>query len=197
MAASPGKTWQKRNLAFENYREFIEGKDEKFSLCLLDLLHVSNFKGGNASITEAGGSLGEKLQPYTRCLESIEAKFPCLTLGQLSPPQLEELIGLCEHLIALPDSKDSKIDGIGPSYASALGAAHFPNLVPILDRRAVNGAAINVEWSSNGQVKHLNKHYEALIRFCWSRLKCNRKLSLRDLDKSLFVVPTPTKSTRG
>ena len=53
MARNPATTWQMLDVAYGNYRAFINRKPEeqRHVVTLLDLLHVSNFKGGNASIT--------------------------------------------------------------------------------------------------------------------------------------------------
>tara|TARA_R110002167_G_scaffold134051_7_gene319389 strand:- start:8521 stop:8706 length:186 start_codon:yes stop_codon:yes gene_type:complete len=46
------KQWQKSKYSFENYINYISRKKDKYHLSLLDLLYISNFKGGNATINE-------------------------------------------------------------------------------------------------------------------------------------------------
>ena len=53
---------------------------------------------------------------------------------------------------------------------------------------------IDVKWTLNGQVKDLENHYGDLIDYCRKRLKKNRGLILRDLDRELFIKPTPTRN---
>ena len=60
----------------------------------------------------------------------------------------------------LTNATGSKIDGLGPSYASTILHFYYPCLIPILDRSALNGANIKdgVE-TYRGQVKEIEKHY--------------------------------------
>jgi hypothetical protein len=195
VAESPEDRWERLNRAFEHYQTFIKKKPKgEFPLAIEDLLHVSNFKGGNASITEGESELDDKLKPYSACLKNIYDEFPNASLSRLDSAGEKKLIEHCKKLVALPEQEDSKIEGLGPSYASALGAAHFPELIPVLDRRAVNGAGIpNVRWYENGQPKDLESHYESLIKHCKKRIGKGRNQRLRDLDKKLFSKATPLK----
>ena len=57
--------------AMTHYQAYISSKNQRLSLSIIDLLYVSNFKGGNASITEPEAMLGEKLQSYEKVLYDI------------------------------------------------------------------------------------------------------------------------------
>lgn len=169
------------------FRQHISQKPVKTSLSIVDLLHVSNFKGGNASITEPISHLDEKLKFYEGCLNSIEQIFGQKNMGLLDQQGVDRLIELCDGFLTLTKSTKSNIRGFGPSYASALLAAHYPDLIPILDRRVLNGAGIQRKLNSDKQVKNIEQYYGELIRACWAQLRTHAGMSLRELDKQWFV----------
>ena len=69
--------------------------------------------------------------------------------------------------------------------------------MPILDRRALNGAGIAVQLSKQKQVKEIEKYYPCLIRASCHTLKSDgSKKSLRALDKEWFSQPMPQKKYR-
>ncbi|GEM_PF-5843295 len=56
------KRWDNLNIAFENFRLYVtQGKRDPDVLTLIDLLHVSNFKGGYASIIDREAQVNERL----------------------------------------------------------------------------------------------------------------------------------------
>jgi hypothetical protein len=61
------------------------------------------------------------------------------------------------------------------------------DLIPVLDRRILNGAGIKVEYDSQKQVKDIAQHYGSLIKACRSELIKGNNLSLRGLDKEWFT----------
>ncbi len=65
-------------------------------------------------------------------------------LSQLTEKETDYLIELCDSVSRFSIESNTKIRGLGPSYVSALLAAHFVDLIPILDRRILNGAGIKV-----------------------------------------------------
>ncbi|WP_444944666.1 hypothetical protein ACJJIK_07740 [Microbulbifer sp. ZKSA006] len=146
MARNPHTTWEMLDVAMTHYQTFISNKSQRLSLGIVDLLHVSNFKGGNTSITEPEITLGSKLSSYEAVLSEIDHNFNGKTLPQLNKQETAGLIKLCKDITDLTKSNDTKIRGFGASYASALLSAHFMDLIPILDRRILNGAGIEAVW---------------------------------------------------
>lgn len=171
------------NVAMSHYQIHIAAKPDRCSLSIVDLLHVSNFKGGNASITEPVADLPGKLKKYEVVLKKIESSFRGKSLSSLQDRDMKSLKELCNEFLSLATDSTSRIRGFGPSYASALLAAHFIDLIPVLDRRALNGAGISVERDGQGQVKDIASYYEKLIDAFSTELKKQSKLTLHDLDK--------------
>ena len=100
---------------------------------------------------------------------------------------MSSLIELADEFLSLAKDKKTKIRGFGASYASALLFAYFGDLFPVLDRRILNGAGIEVEYNSQKQVKNIEQHYGDLILRCYQELKDHPGKKLRDLDKEWFV----------
>ncbi len=186
MAKKHETKWEIQNVAMSHFQSHIEGKKDRCSLSIIDLLHVSNFKGGYASITEPEASLPTKLKFYEKGLRNIQNEFNGKTLATLNNGEEEVLIELCNDFLALTQKSESHIRGFGPSYASALLAAHFIELIPVLDRRALNGANISVVKDGQGQVKNIAKYYDELINAFSSELRMSSKTTLRELDKEWF-----------
>jgi len=189
MARNPETTWQMLDEAMSHFQAHIALKKDRCSLTIVDLLHVSNFKGGNASITEPVQSLPRKLKPYESALWEIDKAFSIKELIKLDDGKTSELKLRCKQFLELTRNPNSEIRGFGPSYASALLAAHFPNLIPILDRRALNGAGIKVDKDSQGQVRNITSHYGDLIDAFRRELLRNPGITLRQLDKRWFSKP--------
>lgn len=186
MARKPETTWEMLNIAMSYYQEHIQSKTDRCSLSITDLLHVSNFKGGNASITEPLVTLTQKITYYETVLRKVEQRFSGKSLSTLTTSELSTLVSLCDELLALTTKNSSKIRGVGPSYASAILAAHHLNLIPVLDRRALNGAGIAVKKDRQNQVKEIASHYGELIRAFHTELTSRPELSVRQLDKEWF-----------
>lgn len=187
MARNPNTTWEMLNHAMVHYQKHISTKKKRNTISIIDLLHVSNFKGGNASITEPEETLGKKLKSYEKVLAEITTKFTGKNLSQLNRQETNELIRLCNAFTNITKIKDTKIRGFGASYASALLSAHFIYLIPVLDRRILNGAGIKVEYNSQKQVKRIAQYYGELIKSCQTELKRRNNLTLRELDKEWFT----------
>lgn len=130
--------WNKSLIGYDNYQIYIKQKRERFDLKLIDLLYISNFKGGNSTINEKEISVNQKLISYSILLKAIEDAFNLKELSQLSNEEIMELI-LKVNIICNLTHKDTntKIDGFSISYLSALLSSYFPNLLPILDRRVL------------------------------------------------------------
>ena len=179
--------WEMLNHAMAHYQEHISNKNQRTQLTIFDLLYVSNFKGGNASITEPVGMLDQKLKRYETVLCDIERQFGSKTLASIGQNETESLIEICCCMLKLTKEKNTNIRGFGESYASALLAAHYIDLIPVLDRRILNGAGIEVNYDSQGLVKNIGQHYACLIRACHKELQQKRFLTLRELDKEWFT----------
>ena len=187
MARAPITTWEMLNVAMDHFQNFIASKKFRYSLTFEDLIHVSNFKGGNASITEPPQTLPLKLEKYEKILQQISTSFSSKHLIGLDDNEEAKLIVSCSAFLALTSKQETKIRGFGASYASALLAAYFIDLVPVLDRRILNGAKIQVEYDSQKQVKNITRYYPDLIRSCRQELKNRENLTLRQLDKEWFA----------
>ncbi|WP_187409080.1 hypothetical protein [Saccharophagus sp. K07] len=187
MARNPKTTWEMLDHAMAHYQAYISSKNQRFSLSIVDFLHVSNFKGGNASITEPVVTLVEKLESYEKVLIDIDKNFNGKNLRQLSAQETGELISLCKNVTDLTKNNNTKIRGFGASYASALLSAHFMDLIPVLDRRILNGAGIKVEYNRQMQVKNIANYYGDLIKACQTELLKRKNLTLRELDKEWFT----------
>lgn len=181
--------WEKANVSFCNYQAYLKSKVIPYELTLIDLLHISNFKGGNASIHEKTEEVDRKLQPYGEKLREIANQFSDLTLAQLNKQQTEQLVQMVKACCSLVYQKEHKVYGFGVSYLSALLAAHFPDLIPILDRRILNGLGdilSEENINSQKQVKGIKEFYPGLIYRVQKQATTSGK-SLRDIDQELFV----------
>lgn len=181
------KSWEQRNIAFRYHLDYIKSKsaENRFDLDLFDLLLTTNFKGGNASILEEEDSLTLKLLMYTKKLKEINDKYDDVTLESIT--DLNDLITIAKGFIFLGTKESEKIYGMGASMNSALLAAYFPNLFPIIDMRVLWGARIGgVRFDSQGQVKNIGQHYGDLIKFFKNSIDEGNQ-DLRQLDKELFI----------
>jgi hypothetical protein len=160
----------------------------------VDLLFVKNFKGGSATINEPPVRLAPKLKAYTEELNIIHKKFKSRSLVSLNKKDLDYFCGLADTFIQLAGKSsrpNTHIDGFGESFASALLHFHFPELAPILDKRALNGAGLTGLWVVKyNNVRNRGGLYGVLIRKCHSILKKRhshgKKWTLVQLDQILF-----------
>ena len=178
--------WERARSSYDYYMTFLHTKQTR-TLSLLDLIFVSNFKGGNATVCEPQGDIPAKLQFYDAIIEALFEGYGRRHLGALKKTEVDQLASMCDQALALTCKSESNILGFGPSRVSALLHFHFPDLIPILDRRALNGAGIRVEVDSQKQVIRMEQHYGSLIRYCHARLRANPGLSLHTLDHDLFA----------
>ena len=180
--------WKKSDISYTNYVNFISSKSDKFKLTLIDLLYVSNFKGGYATINEPEEIITEKLVVYGQLFKEINERFYNKNLNNLDDNEITELITFSEKLIRLTDYKsENKIDGFSVSFLTTLLHFYFPNLYPILDRRVLNGLKLITETDldKQGQVKKLKDFYSKLILEFKKR---TRTQTIRELDKELFIT---------
>jgi hypothetical protein len=180
--------WNKSDISYLNYSNFISTKSDKFKLTLIDLLYVSNFKGGYATINEPEKTITEKLVAYGQIFKEINEKFNNRNLNNLDNIEITELILFSEKLIKLTNYKsENKIDGFSVSFLTTLLHFYFPNLYPILDRRVLNGLKLITknDLDTQGQVKNLKDYYSKLIlKF----RQITKYKTIRELDKELFIT---------
>jgi hypothetical protein len=183
--------WARLTIALDYYTSYLTAKPVKtrFSLSVLDLLFIRNFKAGNASVTEPPGGLNVKLRAYGSALRAIHQALPSRALNTLATTELSTLIEFADQTLKLAREPSTSIAGFGPSYVSALLAAFFPRLLPVLDRRVLNGADIPVKLTSQKQVVRIQEHYGTLIRKSHQVLRAEPSLELRELDRRWFIVP--------
>lgn len=187
------KRWEKGIVSLDNYQNYLS--KHKFHLTLIDLLYVSNFKGGNATINEDEEGINKKLKSYSDVLLQIDQDFKNESLANLSGNKLEKLIDLSDQFFKL--AKTQKIDGFSYSFMSTLLHAYFPKLYPILDRRILLNLEIIKEPSNgksdvwgDGQIKDIYKFYPKLIRKV--REECQvSETTVRGADKKWFSQKLP------
>lgn len=182
-------TWDRAEYAYQHYFKYISEKPDRFALSFTDLVYVKNFKGGSAVIAEPLLTLSSKLKRYECALRRANASPEFgLSLRDLDD---KEYLRARKRMIAfakLPKFRAANINGFGVSFTSTLFHFYFPNLVPILDRRALNGAGIEgIEADNSDQVKNLLELYPLLIDYFRNRLQNEAYLTLRSLDRSLFM----------
>lgn len=122
------RQWKKARTAYDYYADYISKKSNRHDLSILDLLFVTNFKGGSATINEPPSKLAPKLKAYTTGLNFIYKKFKNRSLVSLDQAELDLLCRLADTFIQLASksSPGTHVDGFGESFASALLHFHFP-----------------------------------------------------------------------
>jgi len=182
--------WTKSAISYKNYQDFIDKKNERFKLTFIDLLYISNFKGGNATINELESTIDHKLTNYSKVLIDINEKFISKPLHQLSDIEIVELIFLITSICNLTHKTTrTKIDGFSVSYLSALLSSYFPELVPILDRRVLINLRLvtSADIGKYGQIKNIQRFYDPLVKKFAQQCK-EEELSVREFDKYLFTT---------
>ena len=135
--------WKRAQHAYEHYQSFISAKPEKYALTFADLVFVKNFKGGNAFLDEPVVTFAPKLQCYEAALRACAADPSfSLTLSSIPNADYNRVRDAIIAFATLPEQSVSDISGFGSSFASALLHFYFPLLVPILDKRALNGSGV-------------------------------------------------------
>lgn len=181
--------WTKSEISYKNYQEYIIKKTQKFELTLIDLLYISNFKGGNATINEHEQSINKKLEAYSKGLLDISSEFSGNSIATLTNDQLESLIQKTLDICKLTQKdSETKIDGFSVSYLSALINSYFPTLIPILDRRVLIslGLVEGIDIDKFGQIKNIQRFYRPLI-IKFAKLSRSENLCVREIDKILFT----------
>jgi hypothetical protein len=185
--------WDKSERSYINYRNYITSKVDRFELTLIDLLYISNFKGGNATINEDEPITKNKLKTYSKALKELETKFGTRRLVDLNEVELNNLTDEIKFLCSLTKKPaDSKIDGFSVSYLSALLNCYFPDLLPILDRRILINLGIvkDSDINKQGQIIEIERFYKTLIvKMKEKSLQENK--TLRQIDRELFIIKIP------
>jgi hypothetical protein len=180
--------WQKAAISYENYMKYLRQKRHIHSLSLVDLLYVSNFKGGNASIHEPEHTVNDKLVYYSTILDRIFAQFGKRNLIDLDDKEIIQLSCLVDEAFDLTyKTTYTKIDGFSDSYVTALLHFHFPELIPILDRRLLNNLNLltDIDIDSYGQVKNIRRFFRKVVTEFRRRCLISKQ-SIRELDKEIF-----------
>lgn len=160
------------------------------ALCYEDLLYVSNFKGGNASIGDPRETVEQLLIAYANKLREINQNWGNQALGQLDQGQVHSLSDQLCSFIEMTEAPDTKITGFGVSWATALLALQFPDLAPIMDRRVLKQLKLDPiqTYKSAGRLAYNSDLYRKLLVRMHQELKSKGK-SLREMDKFLFSQP--------
>ena len=180
--------WTKSDKSYQNYMLFIHAK-QNYQITFIDLLYVSNFKGGSATINEEEEIVNNKLKNYSVLFSEIKDRFSSSLLCEITSSDTVILIDLANKAIGLTDvSSSSKIDGFGVSYLTTLLHFYFPNLLPILDRRVLHGLNLLKESdiSSDKQIKDIKRFYPDVIKAF--QLNTFDK-TIRKFDEELFIKP--------
>ena len=191
--------WRRADIAYQYYVAYISQKPDRLALSVTDLVYVKNFKGGSTSIGEPATTLSQKLGRYERLLREADARAEFRkALGELDDREFAGALEVMTGFAAL--ARTAEISGFGVSFSSALLHFYFPALVPILDRRALNGArikGIEVDWQGQ-QVTNLLKLYPELIAYARRRLRQDASFTLRQLDRELFIqkLGSPFRASR-
>jgi hypothetical protein len=181
--------WEKYQLSYDLLISYINSKreDRKYELDIVDLMYVRNFKGGSASINEDEEKLKKKLIKYSILIKSISEMYLTESLFDLSEDQMQKLKNIAVKFIYLSKEEETKIKGFGPSFTSALLHAHFPKLLPIIDRRVINGTGLK-KVKRKQQVTNSEKYYGKVVEIFWNRVHKSKE-SIRDVDKYFFSEP--------
>ena len=186
------RNWNDANILLLNYKEFIESKKEKFNITFIDLLYVSNFKGGNSTIKGNEKDINIILKEYSVSFKKLNNIYGEKSLIEINDDELVELIKIIEltmkNLIV-----NYNINGFKYSYMSALLHAYFPNLLPILDRRLLINLDLvfSKDLDSTKQVKKIEQYYGSLVNKFRDILVMNDTKSIRHIDYENFILKLP------
>ena len=194
MAIREENRWDKSEISYRNYQGYIDKKSNHFELSFIDLLYISNFKGGNATINGKETVINVKLIHYSIGLKEIDKRFHERKLSDLTDGEIENLIKMVDEIVRLTDkvSLQSKIDGFSASYLSALLNSYFPDLIPILDRRLLRNLNLveDSDRDSQEQIKNIKSFYGKLIKEISKKVKESGE-SIREVDRRIFSISLP------
>ncbi|HEX4372672.1 MAG TPA: hypothetical protein VHZ50_05135 [Puia sp.] len=180
--------WKKSEISLTNYKNYLNRKTDKFQLTIVDLLYISNFKGGNATINVEEELLKKKLKSYSDIFIQIDNLFKNKTLAQTTESDLEKLIYCINNVVQLCLIEETAIDGFKASFLSALLHSYFPDLIPILDRRLLINLNLvqKIDLQKSGQVNKIEKFYPILISKFRDICKLTNQ-TIRQIDQEYFI----------
>jgi hypothetical protein len=171
--------------------DYIDSKEDKFTLTLEDLLYLSNFKWWGGTIQESPVTLKEKLKHFSDKFKSIDKLFNMDSLYTLSENRLQKLMVVSNDiLLDCLSNSPYKIAWIWASYMSALLHLYFQKLCPIIDRNILLGLDLieNVSIDSQWQVKNIHLFYNTLIQKTYLIQKDDPSKSIKDIDDTYFEI---------
>lgn len=179
--------WDKADIQFQNYRNYIDRKNNRFDLTIIDLLYVSNFKGGNGTIGGSELDINNQLKIFSNILIAINSDFSGKSLRLIDDNSLNNLLIIVDKAVKSTIDKDTRISGLGVSYLSALLNIYFPDLIPIIDRRVlINLKMVAAEdKDSQGQIKEIWRFYPKLIKKI-RELCIIKGKNIREIDREIF-----------
>ena len=186
------KKWITSHVLLLDYQEYINKKVDKLSLTFIDLLYISNFKGGNSTIKCGEENINITLKEYSNSLKKLNKIYSGKSLIELNDIETEELIKTVE--LTIKDLiENHNINGFKYSYMSALLHAYFPNLLPILDRRIlINLELVTInDIDSTKQVKKIEQFYGSLVNKFREILIADNTKSIRNVDYENFILELP------
>ena len=173
--------WKRANVSYENYQDFISKKEDRFKLTLIDLLYISNFIGGNATVSESESEVNKKLIFYSERLQEIDKEFQQKKLSELIDAEINTLIEKVKKICDLTNQKaESHIKGFSITNLSALLSSYFSDLIPILNERVLVSLKIPFE-------KDKTKNYSLLIKKIAKQAQ-NEPKTLREIDCELYII---------
>ena len=193
--SKPETLWAYADMTFKNYQRFV-GDRNRFAVEYMDLLFVSNYKGGNGFIIGSADEVNIKLKAHHKLLKSINDTFPNACLRDLNDDDISQLSEIMN--VAFDTCENESIGGFGVSYCSTLYHFVLPDLIPIVDRRVLIGLEIvknpDQIHKYDNQVDNIRQYYKPLLKELNRQLKYTSK-TLREIDKQYFIKPIPEALT--
>ncbi len=178
------KQWEKADISYQNYMNFIINKGERYPLSILDLFYIRNFKGGNASFHMEENVVADRLIEYSKILSEINNKFKNNSLSNINKKKIKDLICFSKLMFNLISSSLTKIDGFNGSFCSVLLHCHFPKLYPIADKWLFKNV-LGIDIQSSKDI--INNYGDLVKRFYKIAKRRTNNRSVREIDKYYFI----------
>ncbi|GAA4412307.1 hypothetical protein GCM10023187_39230 [Nibrella viscosa] len=184
--------WKSAEDTLTNYRNYISRRDDPFALHYIDLLFVSNYKGGNSIIGGTEQEVNQTLTGHSKHLRLINSRFHGKSLQNLSEDEFQELNKLMYKAFEICKDSNSFIKGFGIAYCAALYHMQFPILIPLIDRRVLINSGIvdsnNKKLFAGTQVKHMESYYQELTARIYQDVKVTGQFEdIRAWDRYYFI----------